>query len=102
MAYLGAIESGLDRFLPPNIEKCGIFDCTAGKVWAVLAALSVAINYGDWNRLVTAIAWQFFTGIGVLLLCRACQTGWIWALAGVATVPVFLKAYDIMVAQKMI
>ena len=80
MAYVESLENQLDRFLPKTSEKCGLFACTPGKIWLVLALLSVvgSVNYG-WKAFLTTVFWEVIIGWGVAWLCRGCSYGWLWA-----------------------
>ena len=81
MTTVERLEAHLDKFLPTSGTKCDLFKCTPGKIWMVLAAISVlgAANHG-WRTLVSTIMWEVVVGWGIAWLCRGCKYGWLWTM----------------------
>jgi hypothetical protein len=80
-SFVDRFETHLDRFLPSKGEKCSLFKCTPGKVWLVLAVLSLmgSVNMG-WRGFLSTLIWEIIIGWGISWLCRGCHYGWLWTL----------------------
>jgi len=81
MSHIDSFQNHLDHFLPSNGKKCELFECTPGKIWLVLALLSIigSATVG-WQSFLVTVIWEIIAGWGIAWLCRGCGMGWIWAI----------------------
>jgi formate hydrogenlyase subunit 3/multisubunit Na+/H+ antiporter MnhD subunit len=83
--YVVKFETFLDKMLPPGSQKCALFDCTAGKVFAALAVLSILGSVTSWNNFVSTVMWEVVIGLVVMWLCRSCRNRWAWTAVIIAS-----------------
>lgn len=83
--YISTVESFMDRFLPEAGTRCSLFDCTAGKIYVILAVLSVMSSIGSWHNLVMALVWETAIGFLVAWMCRSCRHKMAWLAVIVAS-----------------
>jgi len=98
---IAKFERVLDKLVPAASTKCNLVDCTAGKVYLVIAALSLAASTSSWLSFITTLVWQLVLGLIISWLCRTCRNRWIWgAIILAALVPlVFVIMFAIGVIE---
>jgi hypothetical protein len=75
------LQEFLDGVISPSSQKCPLNECTAGKVWLVLAGLSLAgAAYSSWNAFLSTLAYEAIIGLGVAYLCRSCHSTFLWIM----------------------
>ena len=88
--YGAKFESFIDRALPTVGQPCPLWGCTAGKVFAVLAVLSLVGSMSSWSNFVGVLVWEVLLSLLVTWLCRTCRDKWVWGIVLVGAVMPFL------------
>ena len=101
-SYVDKVESGLDKFLSSSGKKCKLVDCTPGKIWLVIAAISLLLSAQQGAKAFAGtFAWEVMIGFAVSWLCRSCGYGWLWTmLVLMAAIPALVVAAIIAVIFK--
>lgn len=95
--YISTVETFMDRFLPEAGTRCSLFDCTAGKIYVILAVLSVMSSIGSWRNLVMTLVWEVVIGFLVAWMCRSCRHKLAWLAVIVASgAPLLILAALVM------
>ena len=74
------MESLIDSILPTKGEKCALLDCTAGKLFVMVAVVGILGSIGSWGNFMAAIVYEAIIGIMMLRMCRGCHARWPWVL----------------------
>jgi hypothetical protein len=73
-------DDALSKLIPKN-PNCPLSQCTAMKVFVVLALISIASSaLQSWSSFVGTIFFEAIIGLLVVWLCRNCRTKWAWAV----------------------
>jgi hypothetical protein len=85
------MESFIDSLLPTKGEKCALLDCTAGKLYAMVAIVGILGSVGSWGNFVAAVVYEAIIGVLILRMCRGCHSRWPWVLLLLAaTLPIII------------
>lgn len=68
------------NFFPQSGQACSLTDCTAGKVFLMVAAVGVLGSVGSWGNFGAALLYEAIIGTMIALLCRGCSSKWPWVL----------------------
>lgn len=72
-------DDWLGKIIPKN-PNCPLMECTAVKVWVVIALISIASSaIQSWSSFVGTLIFEALLGLLVLWLCRNCYRKWAWA-----------------------
>ena len=74
------MDGFVDRFLPTPGARCALLDCTAGKLFAMVAVVGVLGSVGSWGNFAAAVVYEAVLGLMIARMCRGCHSRWPWAL----------------------
>lgn len=74
------MESFIDSLLPTSGDKCALLDCTAGKLFVMVATVGVLGSVGSWGNFAAAIVYEGILGLIIMRMCRGCHARWPWVL----------------------
>jgi hypothetical protein len=93
MSLFDRADTWLGQIIPKN-PQCPLADCTAVKVWIVIALISIAsAAVQSWSSFVGTLVFEALLGLLVLWLCRNCHRKWAWAAVLITSLtPILLFA----------
>ena len=91
------MEGFIDGMLPVAGEKCGLMDCTAGKLFAMVAVIGILGSVSSWKHFIGAVLFEAIIGVFILRLCRGCHTRWPWVLLLLAAALPIIIAISFMI-----
>lgn len=60
--------------------RCGLADCTNGKIYILLALIGLFGATVNWQTFVATLIWEVILGIFITLACRTCSKSWQWLI----------------------
>lgn len=74
------MDQFIDSIIPTAGQKCTLMDCTAGKLFLMIAAIGVLSSVTSWGHFIVALVYELIIGLLIAILCRGCHKHWPWIL----------------------